>query len=173
MLLWESAQTDAGALDRLARAGRGGVERFMREDGAAALVLCDDGEAPPGTVEKRVATLFCGGRSGARAGAWLFCVGLWTPEAWGAEFCAWYRHEHAPILLECPVWSGFRFVEQHPAPDGRRGRQFYAMHWLAERAALDSDFRLRSRSTPWFLRLSKNDWFDGAFVRRLYRRWGD
>lgn len=166
MRIWEHARADAAALAALRAATDGGAEHFVREDGRGALALCEEGLPPAEVVEKRVSVLFSGGVTGSDAGPWLFCVGLWTPSDWGTEFCAWYRHEHAPILLECPVWSGFRFVE-HQVADGR---QFYALHWLADRAALDSDFRKRSRATPWFLRLARNDWFDGAFVRVLAKR---
>ncbi len=74
--------------------------------------------------------------------------------------------EHLPILLECPVWDGCRFVEQKID----KGCQFYAMHQLADKAALDSAERKRSRSTPWFKRLSVHPWFDGAFTRTLCKR---
>lgn len=168
MRIWEHPSADVSALAMLRAAAGSGAECFTREDGRCSLVLCESGSVPPDTVEKRVSVLFSGGRSGADAGPWVFCVGLWMPADWAVEFCAWYRHEHAPILLECPVWSGFRFVEQPVA----EGRQFYALHWLADRAALDSEFRKRSRSTPWFLRLAQNDWFDGAFVRVLAKRTG-
>ena len=52
----------------------------------------------------------------------------------------------------------------------KRGCQFYVLHRLADRAALDSQQRKRSRATPWFRRLSKHKWFDGAFERVLYYR---
>jgi hypothetical protein len=48
-----------------------------------------------------------------------------------------------------------------------------ALHQLADRAALSSPERSRSRATPWFLRLARHDWFDGPFTRTLYRRVGD
>ena len=82
------------------------------------------------------------------------------------EFVAWYMIEHMPILLECPQWDGCRFVETSVT----NGCQFYSLHQLNDRAALDSAERKRSRSTPWFKRLAQNDWFDGAFTRTLYRR---
>ena len=72
----------------------------------------------------------------------------------------------APILLECPEWRGYQLFEAPAA----RGCQFYVLHHLADRSALDSEWRRRSRSTPWFHRLSKNKWFDGPFERILCRR---
>jgi len=44
------------------------------------------------------------------------------------------------------------------------------MHQMSDKAALDSTERTHSRSTPWFKRLSANEWFDGAFTRTLCRR---
>jgi hypothetical protein len=44
------------------------------------------------------------------------------------------------------------------------------MHQMSDKAALDSSERTQSRSTPWFKRLSANEWFDGAFTRTLCRR---
>jgi hypothetical protein len=165
MLIWEAP--DASVPDRLRRAAGAGAEFFARDDGKGSVLLCKEGgAAPAGVTEKRVEVLFSGGSFGPDAGLWLFYVGLWVPESHAPELCAWYRHEHAPILLECPVWSGFQFVEQRVDRD----RQYYALHWLAKREALDSEFRKLSRSTPWFRRLAANDWFDGAFVRVLGRR---
>lgn len=167
MLIWEAP--GAAVSGSLRAAAGSGAEFFAREDGKGSVLLCEDGAvAPQGVTEKQVEVLFSGGSFGPRGGPWLFDVGLWVPDSHRSEFCAWYRHEHAPILLECPVWSGFRFVEQRV----ERGRQYYALHWLAEREALDSPFRKLSRSTPWFRRLAANDWFDGAFVRVLARRLG-
>ena len=105
-------------------------------------------------------------RFGRTGGDWLFHVGLWTPPDFREELLAWYRHEHLPILLECPLWDGCRFVEQKTD----KGCQFYALHQLADKAALDSAERKRSRSTPWFTRLSVHPWFDGAFTRTLCKR---
>lgn len=167
MLIWEAPDA-AASLESLRVAADRTAEIFARDDQQGSVVLCQEGVAPRGVTEKRVDVLFSGGHFGPDAGQWLFCVGLWVPDDYAAELCAWYRHEHAPILLECPVWNGFTFVEQKID----RGRQYYAVHWLAERSALDSEFRKLSRSTPWFRRLARNDWFDGAFVRVLGRRLG-
>lgn len=145
-----------------------GAEYFARVDGDGAVELIDGDEAPasagPGAMQ--ATTLFTGGDFGDRGGPWLFMVGLWTPEDFREEFIAWYKNEHLPILLECREWDGCRFVETKTA----NGCQFHSLHQLSDRAALDSEQRKRSRATPWFKRLSKNDWFDGAFTRTLYKR---
>ncbi|MBM3523304.1 MAG: hypothetical protein FJX57_10135 [Alphaproteobacteria bacterium] len=166
MRIWELPAGRGDLLERARAAAGSAAEAFLREDGQGAFLLCETGTAPAGVIDKRVEILFAGGRSGLSAGPWVFCVGLWVPEEYAVEFRAWYRHEHVPILLECPQWNGFRFVEQ----EAGRGRQYYALHWLAERAALDSEYRKISRATPWFRRFARHDWFDGAFVRVLGRR---
>jgi hypothetical protein len=168
MLIWELATNDAADIRRTAIGCATDAEAYVRDDGRGSLILCsgDDPRAAGVSGAKRMAVLFTGGRHGRNAGDWLFHVGLWTPEDFRIEFLAWYELEHLPILLECPTWNGCRFVEQKVD----NGYQFYAMHQLAEKAALDSAERKRSRSTPWFKRLSIHPWFDGAFTRTLYRR---
>ena len=69
------------------------------------------------------------------------------------------------MLLECPAWSGCRFVEQ-PIENGC---QFYSLHQLSDRSALESEQRAFSRTTAWFQRFKKHYWFDEPFVRTLYR----
>lgn len=141
-------------------------EFFVRTEGEGGVEIVDDPNATIDSGGMPATTLFAGGAFGAAGGDWLFMVGLWTPADFADEFVAWYRMEHMPILLECPLWDGCRFVET-PVGDGR---QFHSLHQLNDRAALDSEERKRSRSTPWFRRLAQSDWFDGAFTRTLYRR---
>ena len=166
MLIRETPTTDLSTLQ--AMTGRGhDAEMFIREDHTGSVVLGDDQMPPyPSRIERRVHLLFNGGRHGPTAGAWLFYVGLWTPDDYRDEFLAWYKLEHLPILLEDPYWDGCRFVEEKVA----RGAQFHALHQLADKVALDSQARKHSRSTPWFKRLAGNDWFDGPFTRTLCRR---
>ena len=141
-------------------------EIFVRDGGGSAVVICDTAETATLQAGKRLESRFNGGRFGEAGGQWLFHVGLWTPSDYRDEFLAWYQMEHLPLLLECPVWDGCRFVEETV----QDGSQFHAMHQLSDIKALDSEQRARSRSTPWFNRLANNDWFDGAFKRTLYRR---
>jgi hypothetical protein len=142
-----------------------GVEIYVEAEGDGRLEIRADSPAAPAD-EQPARLLFSAGRVGREGGDWLFHVGLWAPSDYREEFLAWYSIEHLPILLECPTWDGCRFVEQ-PVADGC---QFYALHQLADRAALESEQRKASRSTAWFRRLKANDWFDEAFVRTLYRR---
>ena len=97
----------------------------------------------------------------------MFVVGLPVPKDFRDEFLSWYKDEHLPILLEAPGWDGCRFVEEK----GKTGLLFHALHQLSDRRRFDSDARKRSRSTPWFQRLSQNSWFDKGFVRALYARY--
>ncbi len=166
MLLWESFNTDPAELRRLAASCSSDPEIFVRDDGKGAVVLCSNAAPGDRPNEKKVRMLFNGGQFGTGAGEWLFCVGLWTPQDFREEFLAWYKVEHLPMLLQCPTWDGCRFVER----DVEDGCQFYALHQLSDKAALDSDARMRSRSTPWFKRLAKNGWFDTGFKRTLCRR---
>lgn len=166
MLIWEYPIADAAMLRRNAGGCAAGAELYVREDGTGSVVVCESGKAIGSPVEKSVSVLFAGGHHGKHGGDWMFYVGLWTPEDFKDEFLAWYKIEHMPILLECPVWDGCRFVEQKV----EKGCQFYAMHQMSDKAALDSAERKRSRSTPWFGRLARNSWFDGAFTRTLLRR---
>lgn len=165
MLFWETPASGTRALRALAaRATR--AECLVRDDRRGGLVVCEKGEPSDGVVEKQVTNLFSDGRAGPDAGGWVFFVGVWTPKDWRSEFYAWYKCEHGPILLECPEWKGFRFFEGH----AERGCQFYVLHRLSDRSALDSEWRKLSRSTPWFKRLAKNKWFDKPFERVLYRQ---
>ncbi len=168
MLIWEYPVTDPALIRRDVAGCDEGAELFVREDGRGSLVVCTgDSAKPAGTpVEKKLQVLFTGGSYGRQGGDWFFCVGLWTPDHFRDEFLAWYKMEHLPILLECPIWDGCRFVEHKV----EKGCQFYAMHQMSDKAALDSAERMRSRSTPWFKRLSAHAWFDGAFTRTLCRR---
>jgi hypothetical protein len=166
MLVREHPDADPAALRPLAATADSRDEWFVREEGRGGLQLTLD-DAPDGKArERKLQVLFSGGEFGPSAGHWLFFVGLWTPADYRDEFLAWYRFEHLPILLEHPAWSGCRFAEQRVA----EGCQFFAVHQLRDRAALDSPQRKFSRATPWFLRLAKQPWFDGAFTRSLYGR---
>jgi hypothetical protein len=165
MLFSEYPTADAVELGRYA-AGRSRAEIFVRDSGGGAVVISDAAETAEHPAGKRLAPRFSGGRFGEAGGQWLFHVGLWTPSDYRDEFLAWYEVEHLPLLLECPLWDGCRFVEE-TVPNGC---QFHALHQLSDTKALDAEQRKRSRSTPWFNRLAKNDWFDGAFKRTLYRR---
>jgi hypothetical protein len=166
MFIAEST-ADAAAAQAFSLAHRGACELFAEPQRTHCLALVSDasGDEAAWTFTP-VQPLFEGGRHGPGAGEWLLCVGLWVPADQRGEFLAWYEQDHLPILLECPMWDGCRFVE---APHAQ-GCQFFALHQLSDRAALDSAERARSRATPWFRRLKRFEWFDEPFTRILYRR---
>lgn len=166
MFIWRTHVSDAAELLALSRHALGPAECLQRDDTQGGIILCNEGRAPQGVYEKRGTRLFTAGQYGSEAGPWVFLVGIWTPEDWREEFCAWYRCEHGPMLIECPEWQGFEFID---IPESN-GCRFYVLHRLADRSALDSEERKRSRSTPWFRRLAKNAWFDGPFERVLCRQ---
>jgi hypothetical protein len=163
MLFSEYPMADVAELRRRA-AGCREAEIFVRDGGA--VVIADGAEPAAMPAARHFAPLFSGGRFGRSGGEWLFHVGIWTPSDYRDEFLAWYQTEHLPLLLECPVWDGCRFAEETAPP----GCQFHAMHQFSDAKALESEQRKRSRSTPWFNRLARNDWFDGGFKRTLYQR---
>ncbi len=144
--------------------GATSVETFVAEDIDKGLVIANNNGVIDHPLVVRINPLFSGGKVGPNAGDYLFMVGIWLPATSRAEFLDWYRNEHLPILLECPTWNGCRFVEK-PVSEGH---QFHALHQLADRSALESIERQRSRATPWFMRLKQHPWFDAKFTRQLY-----
>ena len=166
MWMLDLSTPDAAEVRGKAAGPASDAELFLRDDGKGSLIV-GKGAKPAGAAAAReVNSLFHGGKFGREGGEWLFRVGLWTPEDYRVEFLAWYEVEHLPMLLECSTWDGCRFVEEPVA----KGCQFYALHQLSDKKALDSDERKRSRATPWFKRLAANDWFDGGFTRMLFSR---
>lgn len=164
MLVLAITESDDGTVLRELPAS---MEMYARDEGPGLLALGEiDGIQSGGSAARHVNQLFSGGVFGAAGGPFLFHVALWTPADYRTEFLAWYEIEHLPMLLEAPTWDGCRFVEE--AVD--EGFLFHALHQLSDRAALDSDQRRRSRTTPWFQRLARNQWFDSGFKRALYRR---
>ena len=153
----------AGARETAPRiAGHGSVEIF--DHGGERLVLGDNGMPADGATTATL--LFTGGVYAAKAGPYLFRVGMWTPEEDRDDFLAWYETDHLPILLENPIWDGCRFIEVA----AESGCQFYVLHQMQDPAALRSNERARSRNTDWFHRLKEKEWFDEPFTRTLYRR---
>ena len=166
MLIAESAAGHAAA-GSLKRAHGDACELFREVDALRLLAVVSGATSEqPDWTFKPVELLFSGGRYGAVAGQWLFCVGFWVPREGRTEFLSWYEREHLAILLECPTWDGCRFVEAADAT----GCRFMALHQLADPVALSSPERARSRATPGFMRLKRFDWFDEPFTRVLCRR---
>ena len=167
--LWLCETESSESLSSLppAHSSESSVESYVREDAPDRLVLCGaEPVARSWPMARRLEILLAQGRVGARHGSLLFKVGIRTPAEFRDELLDWYFREHLPILLECPAWDGCRFAQE----DVEAGCQFHALHQLSDISALESDERARSRSTPWFFELKRNDWFDEPFTRVLYRR---
>jgi hypothetical protein len=165
MFLAQPAKREIKKLATLMRhQGATSVETFLAEDADKGLVIANNEGVIDHPLLVPINPLFSGGKAGPNGGNYLFMVGIWTPAAARAEFLDWYRNEHLPILLECVTWNGCRFVERQVSD----GHQFYALHQLADRSALESEQRRRSRATPWFMRLKQHAWFDEQFTRQLY-----
>ena len=165
MFLTQPARSDIEKVATLMRRnGATRIETFASvDDDKGLIILHSDREIDHPSIVP-INLLFSGGKVGSNAGDYLFMVGLGVPAAACAEFLDWYRNEHLPILLECPTWNGCRFVERPVSED----HQFYALHQLEDRTALQSEQRQRSRTTPWFIRLKQHPWFDEQFTRQLY-----
>jgi hypothetical protein len=165
MFLAEPAKSEIEKVaTSMRRNGATSVETFAAEDADKGFVIASSNSVIDHPSVVRINPLFSGGKVGPNSGHYLFMVGIWVPEAARGEFLDWYRNEHLPILLECPTWSGCRFVERSVSD----GHQFYALHQLKNRSALQSEQRQRSRATPWFMRLKQHPWFDEKFTRQLY-----
>lgn len=167
--LWlcETESSESDSRFAPAHSSASSVESYVRDNAPGGLVLCGAEQvACSWPMARRLEILLAQGRVGLRHGSLLFMVGIWAPVEFRDELLDWYFREHLPILLECPAWDGCRFAQENV----EAGCQFYALHQLSHVGALESDERARSRSTPWFFELKRNDWFDEPFTRVLYRR---
>lgn len=98
----------------------------------------------------------------------LYAVWFNVPTDRLADFDAWYEQDHAPILMKCAQWLGIRrfdIVDGDPVPFNR-----LAIHYLADRAALDSPERAEARATPWRARIAAEPWFAGSY--KVFERHG-
>jgi hypothetical protein len=92
----------------------------------------------------------------------LYAVWFNVPEAEQAEFDAWYREDHIPLLMKCEQWlqvRRFAVTDGEPKPYTR-----LALHYLAGKEALNSPERAAARATPWRKRLADKDWFKGDYA---------
>ncbi|RAI44872.1 hypothetical protein CH341_06890 [Rhodoplanes roseus] len=92
----------------------------------------------------------------------LYAVFFSVPQDRCAAFDAWYDQDHAPLLLSDERWLGIRrfdVVDGAPQSFNR-----LALHYLADRAVMESDARRKARETPWRARLAAEPWFKGHYV---------
>jgi hypothetical protein len=98
----------------------------------------------------------------------LYAVWFRVPQAGMRDFDAWYEQDHIPLLMDCPEWlMARRFAIPDAAPGGFTR---LALHWLADRSALDSPARYKARGTPWRARLAAEPWFVGTY--KVFERFG-
>lgn len=166
MLIWRTEHTSTPELQALLGHATGNTECLIRDDGCEAIVISEDGTPSEHITQISSNRVYSAGDCGPIAGPWIFLVGIWTPPEFGQELCDWYQNEHIPILMECKDWKGVDLRESQVAS----GRQFFVLHRLACKTALDSPERSASRCTDWFNSLAQNSWFDGPFERALYSR---
>jgi hypothetical protein len=72
-------------------------------------------------------------------------VSLQPPDGAEDDLVAWYRQEHAPMLLAVPGWRRVRLFEQ---VDGT-GPRFTTVHELESPAVFETDEYRAAISTPW------------------------
>jgi hypothetical protein len=79
-----------------------------------------------------------------------------------ADFDSWNEEDHLPLLMEEDKWLGIRRFEISDGVPGTYNR--LALHYIADRGALDSPARARARATPWRDRLAAEPWFKGTYM---------
>ncbi len=148
-----------------------GLEWYEPEDGGGS-VLVARGERSPdeiGEAAGSVLSVWHGARilnaGSGRRGEVVYLLKFPVPEEYATEFDAWYRFEHVPLLLEEPAWYACELFRS-TCPSAF---SFASLHYLESRAVLNSEARKRSRATPWWNRLARNDWWDHRFERMLLR----
>jgi hypothetical protein len=85
-----------------------------------------------------------------------------VPKDRQAEFDAWNEEDHLPILMEDPRWLGVRRFDIYDGEPNTFTR--LALHYLSDRAVLESDARTRARATPWRAKLASEPWFKGHYL---------
>jgi len=91
----------------------------------------------------------------------LYAVWFEVPEAELPDFDDWYEQDHIPHLMACKDWlmvRRFRIINGEPTSANR-----LALHYLADRSALDSPERAAARKTPWRDRMAARPWFSGRY----------
>lgn len=98
----------------------------------------------------------------------LYPVFFQVPADRTADFDAWMEEDHLPILMEDERWLGVRRFEIFDGAPNAYNR--LALHYLADRSALDSPERAKARATDWRERLASEPWFKGSYL--LFDRLG-
>lgn len=99
----------------------------------------------------------------------LFAVFFEVPQSRRAAFDDWYDHDHLPRLLACPDWWMARRFE---VVDGDPGRWTHlTLHYLGDRAALESPERAQARASAARVAIAREDWFRPEYL--TFARHGD
>jgi hypothetical protein len=112
-----------------------------------------------GTEIGLVASTSSGEMLGAQT---LYAVFFDVPTERQADFDAWYATDHVPLLMEETQWLGVRRFEISDGAPERYNRM--ALHYLADKSALESDARQKARATPWRAKLAQEPWFKGRYL---------
>ena len=92
----------------------------------------------------------------------LFAVFFDVPVARRPAFADWYDHDHLPRLVECPHWWMARRFE---VVDGDPGRWTHlTLHYLGDRAALESPERAHARASAARLAFAAEPWFRPEYL---------
>ena len=92
----------------------------------------------------------------------VYAVFFAVPTERQADFDAWYATDHVPILMEETRWLGVRRFEIVDGAPENFNRM--ALHYLADKSALESDARRKARATPWRAKLAEEAWFKGRYL---------
>lgn len=96
------------------------------------------------------------------AAAVLYPVMFEVPAGREDEFNDWYDQDHVPTLLKHPDWLACR---RYRITEGVPGSWTHlALHYLADKHALDSEVRNEARNSPWRQKLAREDWFKGHYL---------
>src|SRR5215472_16336430 len=76
----------------------------------------------------------------------VYCVFFDVPAERAGEFNEWYDTDHVPTLMGCPDWL---MVRRFEVLDGEPEKWTHlALHYLADRQALESAAREKARQSP-------------------------
>ncbi|MFI7616598.1 hypothetical protein ACIBP6_35765 [Nonomuraea terrae] len=98
---------------------------------------------------------------------YLSVVAFSVPDAFRADFDAWYGDEHVPLLMKADGWLRVRRYTVRPGFEGPAWTHL-ALHELRDPSVMDSPERAAARDTPRRAALAAHDWF-GRSGRWLYR----
>jgi hypothetical protein len=81
----------------------------------------------------------------------VMSVALEPPAGQEADFHAWYREEHSPMLMAAKGWRRIRRYEQ---VEGTAGPRFMALHELESLDGFKTEEYTAAISTPWRIRVT-------------------